>query len=251
MKTFFTTALIAFAILLDVQAQEKIVFKLNPEKGKVMTFEMNMKSDIEGTQNMIMDMKMKMKMSATNVTDSTIQYQTKYTQLKTDINAGFISISYDSAVEPNDQMGKTMANQLKPLLENTLTITMNHRAQVVDMDFPNVPDAAFDRSSIQGMSVPYPTHPIAVGDSWENEIALPQLGIKGKNTNTFTEKTVDGYKITVAGTYMDDSGKVLGTTSGYYIVDTNTFFTKTSNIDTELEVQGNKIKSSMELNESR
>ncbi|TDQ76031.1 DUF6263 family protein [Sphingobacterium yanglingense] len=249
MKRFFTSVLIASATLLSVQAQEKITFKLAPEKGKVIAFEMNMKSDVEGTQNMIMDMTMKMNMSASDLTDSTVQYQTKYTQLKTDVNAGFISISYDSAIEPTDPMGKTMATQLKPLLDNTLTITMDRRAQVISMDFPNVPDAAFDRSSIQGMSVPYPTHPIAVGEKWENEIALPQLGVKGKNTNTFTGKTADGYKITVSGIYTDDSGKTLGTTSGYYIVDAKTFFTKASTISTELEVQGNKIKSSMELKE--
>lgn len=247
MKRLLILLLITSATI--VTAQEKITFKLSPQKGKVMPFEMTMKSDVEGTQNMIMDMTMKMNIEATEITEASIKYQAKYTQLKTDINAGFVSISYDSSVEPTDQMSKTMAAQLKPILENTLTITMDNNAQVVDMDFPNVPEAAFDRSGIQGMSIPYPSYPIAIGDSWENEIALPQLTIKGKNKNTFTEKTAEGYKITVAGTYIDDQGKTLGTTSGYYIVDPQTFFTKSSIVKTKLEMQGNKITSSAELKE--
>lgn len=251
MKRFLTTVLIASCVVLSAKAQEKITFKLDPEKGKTIPFEMIMKSDVEGAQNMIMDMTMKMNMVATEVTDASVTYQTKYTQLKTDVNAGIVTISYDSSKEPANQMEEAMAEQLKPLMENTLTVTMDRSGKVTDMEFPNVPDQAFDRSSIQGMSVSYPSYPIAVGDSWENEVNLPQLSATGKNINTFTEKTPEGYKIAVAGTYTDDTGKTIGTVSGYYIVDAKTFFTKSSIVTTDMEVQGNKITSSMELKELR
>lgn len=251
MKKLFTTLLVAATVILNVQAQEKVSFKLNPEKGKVIPFEMIMKSDIEGTQNMIMDMTMKMNMTATDVTESAIKYEAKYTQLKTDVNAGIVTISYDSSKEPANQMEEMMASQLKPILESTLSITMDRSAKVIDMTFPNVPEQAFDKSSIQGMSVAYPEKPIAIGESWDNEIALPQFNLKGKNVNTFESKNADGYKINVAGTYTDDSGKTIGTTNGYYIVDPKTFFTKSSVITTNMELQGNKVTTSMELKEAK
>lgn len=250
MKRFLTSLLLVSTIAVSTQAQEKVTFKLNPEKGKVIPFEMLMKSDVEGAQNMIMDMTMKMNMVAAEVTDSSIKYQAKYTQLKTDINAGIMTVSYDSSKEPSNQMEEMLASQLKPLLESTLTMTMDKSGKVIDMDFPNVPDQAFDRSSMQGMSVSYPDRPLSIGESWENEVTLPQLGTKGKNVNTFAEKNADGYKITITGTYVDDSGKTIGTTNGYYIIDPKTFFTKSSVVNTSMEVQGNKITSSIELRET-
>lgn len=249
MNRLFTTLFIAATITLSAQAQEKITFRLNPEKGKVIPIEMIMKSDIEGAQNMIMDMTMRMNMTATEVTESSAKYEAKYTQVKTDINAGIVTISYDSSKEPSNQMEEMMSTQLKPLLENTLSITMDKNAKVLEMDFPNVPAEAFDRSSIQGMSVAFPDKPLSIGDSWENEISLAQLGAKGKNVNTFAEKTADGYKINVAGTYTDNAGTSIGTSTGYYILDPNTFFTKHSVVNTTIEVQGNKISSSIELKE--
>ncbi|SKC04281.1 hypothetical protein SAMN05660841_03811 [Sphingobacterium nematocida] len=249
MKRLFTTLFVASTIVISTQAQEKITFKLNPEKGKVIPIEMIMKSDIEGAQNMIMDMTMRMNMTATEVTESSAKYEAKYTQVKTDINAGIVTISYDSSKEPSNQMEEMMATQMKPLLENTLSITMDKNAKVLAMDFPNVPAEAFDRSSIQGMSVAFPDKPLSIGDSWENELSLAQLGAKGKNVNTFAGKTAEGYKINITGTYTDNAGTNIGTSTGYYILDPNTFFTTHSVVNTVIEVQGNKISSSIELKE--
>ncbi|MDR2285045.1 MAG: DUF6263 family protein [Sphingobacterium sp.] len=249
MKRFFTTLFVASTIVLSAQAQEKITFKLNPEKGKVVPIEMIMKSDIEGAQNMIMDMIMRMNMTATEVTPTEAKYEAKYTHVKTDINAGIVTISYDSSKEPSNQMEEMMATQMKPLLNNTLSITMDRSAKVLEMDFPNVPDEAFDRSSIQGMSIAFPDKPLSVGDSWQNEISLAQLGAKGKNVNTFAEKTAEGYKINVEGTYTDNDGTTIGTSTGYYILHPKTFFTKHSVVNTVIEIQGNKISSSIELKE--
>ncbi|MBL1409546.1 DUF6263 family protein [Sphingobacterium faecale] len=249
MKKKIIAALIVSSMFLGLQAQEKVTFKLNPEKGKVVPFEMVSKSDVEGAQSMIMDMTIKMDMQATEVTTSQITYQAKYTQLKTDINAGIMTISYDSSKEPSNQMEEMMATQLKPLLESTLTIKMDKNAKITEMDFPNVPDQAFDQSSIQGMFVSYPDYPLAIGDSWNNEVSLPQLSVKGKTTSTFTEKNVDGYKITIEGIFIDNSGNAIGTTTGHYVLDAKTFFVKSSSVTSAMEIQGNKISSSTELKE--
>lgn len=249
MKRFFTTLFVASAVIFSTQAQEKITFRLNPEKGKVIPLQMIMKSDVEGAQSMIMDMTMRMNMVATDISESSVKYEAKYSQIKTDINVGMMTISYDSSKEPANETEVAMATQLKPLLESTLSITMDRNAKVTDMEFPNVPDQAFDRASIQGMSVAFPDRPLAVGDSWESEIDLPQLNAKGKNTNTFAEKNSEGYKINISGTYTDNAGKEIGTVSGFYILDTKTFFTKSSIVTSNMEMLGNKINSSIELKE--
>jgi len=231
------------------QAQEKVLLRLAPQQGETKTYEMIMKSDIEGPQSMIMDMNMGLTMTAKEVTTDSITYESKYGKIRTDINAGMMTISYDSEKTPENQMEEMMASQFKPLLESTLSIVMDKRAKVISMDFPNVPDQAFDRGSIQGMSISFPENEIAIGDSWDSEIALEQLGAKGTTTNTLTEKTADGYRVSVSGNYTDNSGNSIGTATGYYVLDPKTFFTKNSTVTSEMEFQGSKIKSTVELRE--
>ncbi|MBE8721535.1 hypothetical protein [Sphingobacterium pedocola] len=230
-------------------AQEKVLLRLNPQQGETKTYEMIMKSDIEGSESMIMDMNMGMTMAATEVTAESITYQAKYTKIRTDINAGMMTISYDSEKAAESQMEEMMASQIKPLLESTLSIVMDKKANIISMDFPNVPDAAFDMGSIQGMSVSFPEHEVAIGESWSSEIELAQLGAKFIMANTLTEKTADGYPIAISGKYTDADGNSIGTATGYYILDPKTFFTKSSNVTSEMEFQGSKIKSTVELRE--
>lgn len=239
--------LVCFTIY--THAQEKVLLRLAPQQGETNTYEMIMKSDIEGPQSMIMDMNMGLTMTATEVTPETITYESKYGKIRTDINAGMMTISYDSEKEPENQMEEMMASQFKPLLESTLSIVMDKKAKVISMDFPNVPEEAFDKGSIQGMSVSFPEHEIAIGASWSSEIELQQLGAKGTTTNTLAEKTADGYRVTVSGTYTDANGNSIGTATGHYVLDPKTFFTKTSNVTSEMEFQGSKITSTVELRE--
>lgn len=244
-----SSILLLFCLITYTHAQEKVLLRLAPQQGETKAYEMIMKSDIEGPQSMIMDMNMGMAMTATEVTAESITYQAKYTKIRTDINAGMMTISYDSEKTAENEMAEMMASQFKPLLESTLSIVMDRKAKVISMDFPNVPDEAFDMGSIQGMSVSFPEHEIAIGETWDSEIELEQLGAKGITTNTLAEKTSDGYRIAVSGTYTDANGTSIGTATGYYILDPKTFFTKTSNVTSEMEFQGSKIKSTVELRE--
>lgn len=249
MRKIISTLFLSTALILGAHAQKKTTFKLNPTKGQEIPYEMLIKSDIQGPQNMIMDMSMKMSMTATDVTAEEIKYNAKYSQVKADINAGIMTIAYDSSKEPANQMEEMMASQLKPILENTLTITMDKSAKVIDMQFPNVSEQAFDKSSIQGMSATLPTNPVAIGETWEVDTDLPKLNAKSKTINTYAEKTAEGHKINVTGTYTDAEGKTVGTSTGYYILDPVTFFTKASSVETKMEVQGAKIVSTVELKE--
>ncbi|WP_140936793.1 DUF6263 family protein [Sphingobacterium lumbrici] len=244
-----TSTLLLICFIISAHAQEKVLLRLAPQKGETKTYEMIMKSDIEDPQSIIMDINMGFTMTATEVTSESITYESKYAKIRTDISAGMMTMSYDSEKTAENQMEKMMASQFKPLLENTLSIVMDKKGKVVSMDFPNVPEEAFDKGSIQGMSVSFPEHEIAIGESWSSEIELEQLGAKGTTTNTLAEKTADGYRIAVSGTYTDANGNSIGTATGYYVLDSKTFFTKTSNVAIEMDVQGSKVKSTMELRE--
>ncbi|MFZ4862393.1 DUF6263 family protein [Sphingobacterium sp. Mn56C] len=247
MRKLFTTLFIASTVFVQAQAQQKIDFKLNPEKGKVIPYEMTLKTDIEGAQSLIMDMKMNMNMTAVDISDNSIKYETKYTKVTADVNAGIINMAYDSSKEPANQMEEMMASQLKPLLENALTLTMDKKGKVTQIDFPNVSEQAFDKSSMQNITVSFPEHPIAIGESWESNVELAALNAKGNTKNTLAEKTAEGYKINIEGTYTDESGNSLGNVKGYYILDPKTFSTKFSSVNTVIEVQGNKVSSTAEF----
>lgn len=247
MKKITTTIIFSLLIILSTQAQEKVLLRLKPEIGKAVGLEMIMKSDIEGPQSMIMDMNMKMNMTALAANAEEIKYSCTYTGIKMDVNAGIMTMSYDSDKEPENQMEEMLASQIKPLLENTMTITMTPQAKVVSVDFPNVSEQAFDQSSIENMSVALPEQAIAIGESWEAETAMGQFGIKGKTTNTFAEKTANGYKIDVIGKFTNDGGEEVGNVSGYYILDSTTLFTKEALVKTAIEIQGAKVISDVEI----
>lgn len=249
MKKILSTLVLSAGILFHIQAQDKITFKLNPEQGKSIPMEMIMKTDVAGSQNIIMDMNLKMTMTATKVTDTDITYETKYTALKTDVDAGLMTISYDSSREPANDMEQMMASQLKPILESTLTIVMDKQAKVLQLDFPNVNDQAFDKSSMQSMSVSFPEKAVSIGESWETSTDMEKLGGSAKTTNTYVEKNAEGYKIDVNGVIKNQEGVDIGTVSGFYILDPVTHFTKSSNISTSIDMQGNKIISSVILRE--
>lgn len=250
MKKFLSTLVFSAAILWNSQAQDKVTFRLNPEQGKTIPMEMIMKTDIVGAQNIIMDMTMKMNMTATQVADTAITFESKYTAIKTDVDAGLMTISYDSSKEPANEMEQMVASQFKSILENSLTIVMDKQANVVQMDFPNVNDQVFDKSSMQSMSVALPEKAIAIGETWETSTEMDKLGASVTMKNTLVEKNAEGYKIDVNGVIKSAEGADIGTITGVYILDPKTHFTKSSNMSTSIEMQGNKIVTSVVLREA-
>ena len=246
MKKLFSTLFIA-AFTLTTFAQEKVLFKLNPTQGKSLPYEMTVKTDIDGAQSVIMDMQFKFNMTATDVQNESVVIDTKFAQIKTEVDAGMMAMSYDSSNETDDEMSKMLGTQFKPILENTLTLTLDKFGKVLDSKFPNVADGAFDKSSMEGLATEFPNKEIALGESWETTKDFPQLNLKGTIKFTYSEKAADGHKITTYGEFKDAAGNVVGTTNGHSIVDATTFMNKYSISESKLEVQGTKITTSAEL----
>ena len=245
MKKIFGTFLVTF-LALNSFAQ-KITLKLSPEYNKPVKYEMVSKMDIDGPQTLIMDMTMQMDMTYTKFQDSLIQISTKYGQVKVDLDAGMMAASYDSSKEPSNEMEKAFATQFSPLLENTLTYTMNKQGVISNIDFPNVSDQVFDKSSLSSFGTTYPLHSISIGDSWNSESKMENLGVNAKSTYTLTEKTAEGYKIESVVKLEDATGNNVGTTTGHFIVDPKTFVTISSSSESNISIQGTTIKNNTQL----
>lgn len=236
--------LFTLLITMDTYAQE--VFKVKVEKDKVINFEMLLKTDIEGSEDVMMDMSMAMSVKPIEVSSETIILETKYSKIKMDINAGIMMASYDSSQEPEDEITKMLASQIQPLLDATLLLTMDPYGNIQNIEAPNVPNGVFDESNLKGITLGFPNKKIRIGDSWETT-SETQLGINIKIMNTLAEKTADGFKIEIKGNLYNQDGKAIGSQTGYYIIDPITKLTKLSESTTHIEVEGQKISSIVEL----
>lgn len=245
MKKILSTLLIAF-LAVSTYAQ-KITFALAPEYGKPTKYEMITKMDIDGPQTMIMDMIMQMDMTYSKFQDSLINIEAKYSSVKVDLDAGMMAASYDSSKEPTTDMEKMFATQFQPLLENTLTYTMNKLGQIKEVDFPNVSEQLFDKSSLSSFGTTYPSHSISIGDTWTAESKMEQLNLTAKSTFKLLEKTAEGYKIESSVNLEDATGNSVGTTTGHFIVDPQTFTTVSSSTEANISMQGATIKTTTDL----
>lgn len=246
MKRLFTTLILAATTLASF-AQEKITFKLNPELDKATSYQVVNKMDVEGPQTVIMDMTMYMDLTYSKLSDTTLKVSSKFTKAKVDMDAGMMTMSYDSSVEPEDEMQKMLAAQFAPILENTLSYTMNLSGQIKEVDFPNVNDQLFDKSSLSTYGATYPQHPIAIGDSWQSQAATSKLGISSKASYTLKEKTAEGYIVDYNVDIFDDAENQIGNATGFFTVDPVKFTTVSSSTQTTIEMQGTKVTTTTDM----
>ncbi len=229
------------------QAQEKVHFRVNPEKGKSLNYEMIIKSDIEGDEDVIMDIGLLMSLTPTSLSDSSIIIEAKYPKLTMDIHTAMMTINYNSSIASNDEMSQMLEVELRPLIDNIETITMNRNGVIKDSQFPNVTEQAFDKSNLKTFAISFPEEEIAIGDSWFSPSTKGQFGLLTKVNNTLIGLTDDGYRVDISGIYLDDNGEEIGKIEGHYIVDRNTHFTKSSSSNGSIEFDGQKITSSITL----
>lgn len=246
MKKLLSTLLFA-SLTLATFAQQKVTLKLAPEFDKPIKYEMINKMDIEGPQTVIMDMIMHMNLTYSKVQDTLINVTGKYTYAKIDLDAGIMSASYDSSKEPTTDMEKAFALQFSPILENTLTYSMNNLGQIKEVDFPNVSEQIFDKSSLNSFGATFPNHAVAIGDSWSSNTKIEQMNLDSKATYTLKEKTEEGYKIDLVVNMADASGNSVGSSTGHFIINPKTGIASSSTSVTTINMQGASIKTTTEL----
>ena len=249
MKRLLITS-IGLCLSIFAFAQEPVEFKLNPEVGKTLQLNMLMKTDVDGPQSVIMDMNMKMELLTAKKENENYSFENVIKAIKTDIDAGMMTLSYNSEEEATDETTKMLAAQFSKILDQKITSIVTEKGKTIEFDLPPALGAqGLDASSFSNMSPAFPDHAVAPGESWESSAEIPDNPIFSKieMTSTFLEENADGYIITIKGKMLQETGEEIGTMSGTYSLDKQTHFTKNSTMKTSIETQGAKITSEVEM----
>ncbi len=230
-------------------AQKEINFKLNPEIGKPMTLNMLMKTDVDGPQSVIMDMNMQILMTPKQMDGENFVIENITKSIKADIDAGMMTMSYNSAEEPADEMGKMLGEQFSKIIGQTITLVISPKGKTIRVDIPEGLTDGVDKASYSNINTAFPETAVALGASWNTvtQAENTPLLARTETTATYKEETAEGYVIAVEGKVLDTSDKEVGTIVGSYTIDKKTHFTKLAQIKTQLELEGTKIISTVDI----
>lgn len=246
-KIFFTGAALCLAFVSF--AQKAVDFKLNPEIGKPMNMEMLVKTDIDGPQSMIMDMTIKMVMTPTEKQEENYKIESVTKAIKMDVDAGMMTVSYNSEEETQNEMGQMLGEQFSKIIDQTITMILSPKGKPINIVLPEGMTQGMDKTSFSNISTALPENPVAPGASWESsaEMAENPLISKTETTSTFKEENAEGYVIDVVGRLLDKSANEVGTVQGTYTLDKNTFFTKSGKVKTTISAQGAVVASDVTM----
>lgn len=230
--------------------QKTVDFKLNPEIGKPLNIDMIVKTDIDGPQSIIMDMNMKMTMTPTKNENEQFTIESVTNGIKVDVDAGMMTMTYNSAEEPKDEMSKMLAEQFSKIIGQTITIVLTPKGKPVQVLLPDGLAEGIDKTAFSNISTPLPEEPVSPGSTWQSTAEMENNPFisKTETTSTFREETTDGFVIDVTGKLLDKTANEIGTLAGSYTLDKQTLFTKSSQIKTSIEAQGAKIVSDVTMN---
>lgn len=230
-------------------AQQAINFKLNPEIGKPMTLNMLMKTDIDGPQSVIMDMKMQILMTPQRVEAENFVIEATTKTIAADIDAGMMQMSYNSTEDPTDEMGKMLSEQFAKIIGQTITFIVSPKGKTILVDIPEALADGVDKASYSNINTEFPEMAVAPGATWisVSETDNNPLLAKTETTSTFREETADGYIIDVVGKLLDAETNEVGNVVASYTLDKKTHFTKLANIKTSLELEGTKVISDVSM----
>ncbi|CAM1353608.1 MULTISPECIES: DUF6263 family protein [Tenacibaculum] len=222
-------------------AQEKVLLRLNYEKGDSYVMDMKMSQNM-GTV-MSMNMNIEMKQDIKSVSNSEYTSEMKITKVVMNMIQQGMPMSYDSSkkAEDLDDTGKMMKSQMDPMLQAVITMKGNNLGKVLESKVePNIPGTS-DLAN-QSSNVVYPENAVAVGDTWNMS-----KNSKGMDFN-FVYKVKS---ITSKTVLLDVTGKVkgmaLGDIIGTMTVDKKSGVPTESKIDMTMKVQGQDLKTTMVL----
>ncbi|WBX70302.1 DUF6263 family protein [Tenacibaculum retecalamus] len=234
------------ALLLGVTmvsvAQEKVLLRLNYEKGDVYEMKMEMSQKM-GAGLMSMNTKMTMHQEIKVVSDDTYESDMKITNMVINVSQGGQLMSYDSSkkeeeLSPTDEVMKA---QMAPMMKVLITTKGDNLGKIIETKVePNIPNA--NNLTQQSSNVVYPEKAVSVGDTWS----------MNKDANGMKLNFV--YKvnsITAKNVLLDISGNVegvgTGNIKGTMNIDKKTGVALTSKIEMLMKVQGQDLTTSMNM----
>ena len=243
MKKLFILFLLTAATI-QSQAQE-VDFKLNVPLNEAMRAVTTMKMDIDGEQPMIMDIVTKSTITTTAHEGSNYTFANVTDAVKMDMDAGMMTMSWDSENPSDDPMSAMLGSQMENLIGQTITIVTSDKGKLISTsadDEENSMNSGFENLA---MTATYPAKPVIPGDSWDTESTAN--GMTTKATNTFIGSNDQGHELETSGELFDDEDNKVGTITGTYTIDPETHYTKIATLKMELEVEGQKIVSDVQL----
>ncbi|WP_428742834.1 DUF6263 family protein [Tenacibaculum sp.] len=225
-------------------AQEKVLLRLNYEKGDSYTMNMKM-AQVMGMGAMTNDMDIQMKYDITNASKDTYESTAKYTKMVMNMKQGAMNMSYDSTKkdEELDEAGKMMKSQMKPMLESTIFMKGDRMGTILESKAePNFKGA--EKITEQSSSVVYPENAVAVGDTW-----TMSKNQEGMNMDfTYKVKSISSKNV-----LLDVSGKVSGVAEGDITgsidIDKKSGILTESKINMTMKVQGQDLTTNMVVNQ--
>ena len=243
MKKLFILFLLTAATI-QSQAQE-VDFKLNVPLNEAMRAVTTMKMDIDGEQPMIMDIVTKSTITTTAHEGSNYTFANVTDAVKMDMDAGMMTMSWDSENPSDDPMSAMLGSQMENLIGQTITIVTSDKGKLISTsadDEENSMNSGFENLA---MTATYPDKPVKPGDSWDTESTTN--GMTTKATNTFIGSNDQGHELETSGELFDDEDNKVGTITGTYTIDPETHYTTIATLKMELEVEGQKIVSDVQL----
>lgn len=223
-------------------AQEKVLLRLNYEKGDVyeMTMEIAQKM---GEGVMSMDTKITMHQEIKSVSDDEYESDMKIASMVMNVAQGGQLMSYDSS-NKEEELSPTdiaMRAQMAPMMKAVIRTKGNNLGKIIETKVePNIPNA--NNLTEQSSNVIYPEKSVSVGDTWS----------MNKDTNGMKLNFI--YKvnsITAKNVLLDISGSVegigVGNITGMMNIDKKTGVAIISKLEMLMKVQGQDLKTNMNM----
>ncbi|MGH2622126.1 MAG: DUF6263 family protein [Sphingobacterium sp.] len=226
---------------------QSVDFKLNLPLNKPYKMVTVMKMDMDGAQSLIMDMNTKSTTTFTKKEDRNYTQESVTDAVKMDMDAGMMTMSYDSENPTDDPMSKILAGEMDKIVGSKITVVMNDKGQIITTDGEEDDQSSPNPLGNMTMTATFPDHPIKPGDTWESEVDLKdQMTVK--STNKFVSKTAEGYLIESVGELFSKEKESIGNLTSKSILNTKTFMTHSATVNMEMMVQGQSIKLDLQVN---
>lgn len=237
---------LSFFTITTLLAQDKILLKLKPDLNNPFSQKMHMTIDVNaGAQSTMIDATMLCETTNTNATDSTLTYSSKYTEMIMAMDAGMMTINYDSKNPNANEFSKQIHEKVKPLLEHPIIAIMNLNGKIKDIeDMPDNNDL-FDANMLKEAAFEYPKKELKVGEQWKATTSNKSLG-SIEQTYTLNSISAEGISITSEGSITVE-GQETGSIKGQYLLNPKTHYLKLATIETKVKKDEVEVTSKIEI----
>lgn len=225
---------------MSIQGTEdgKVLLRFKPAVGQTMKMLMEINS--EGAEIGNSQFALNFGLHSKDRQADLYQYELDIERIRVNTDLSGFKINYDSNL-PAKGMEQALDQQIRPFLDNNIQLTMNERAQILEMDSKGFgQNMHMSKVDLNNMSIPLPQEPVGVGDTWsakhqkDDEASEMQFRIA-----RITQSEVFVELVPINESIEGDSTII--NVSGSYVLDRATGFTKTGEIRNQVKTMGQNI----------